>query len=256
MDKRRFFSPDDNIPDELMPEPPSQLIFVQGGKFAMGSNDWAATKPIHPVTLNSFYISPITITQEQWIKIMGTKLSSWNEPHSPATLVNWFQAVEYCNARSIKEELTPCYKGSGKEIICDWVANGYRLPTEAEWEFAARGGIFSHGYTYSGGNAIDAVAWYTVNAANASHPVGTKAPNELGLYDMSGNIREFVWDISANYPTGDQTDPTGPATGVFRVRRGGGWWDTASACEVSARSGNTPTTSHQSIGFRVARRTY
>ena len=253
MDKRRFFSPDDNIPDELMPEPPSQLIFVQGGKFAMGSNDWAATKPIHPVTLNSFYISPITITQEQWIKIMGTKLSSWNEPHSPATLVNWFQAVEYCNARSIKEELTPCYKGSGKEIICDWVANGYRLPTEAEWEFAARGGINGKETVYSGSNDIEEVAWFGENSQDHPHGVAKKLPNNLALYDLSGNVREWCWDYYAKYDAAINVDPRGPASGDTRVMRGGSYADASYMCTVFVRMALDPAQAYLNNGFRVVR---
>lgn len=242
--------------------------YVPGGTFNNGTAN---------ITVSPFYLDKYEVTQDGYQAVMGSNpaYGSGVGASYPVYFVTWFKAIEYCNKRSLQEGFTPCYSyltfgtnpanwpvgwndsnANATNISCAWSADGYRLPTEAEWEFAARGGIFSHGYTYSGGNAIDAVAWYTVNAANASHPVGTKAPNELGLYDMSGNIREFVWDISANYPTGDQTDPTGPTTGVFRVRRGGGWWDMANACEVSARYGNTPTTSHQSIGFRVARRTY
>lgn len=254
MHTRRFFSPD--IPPEVPidPNPRPDLVFVQGGEFSMGSNDWAGTRPIHTVKITSFYMSTAPITQEQWRDLMGTQLSNWQEPHSPAAMVNWYDAVEYCNQRSLKEELTPCYKGRLDAIICDWSANGYRLPTEAEWEYAARGAVDPPDYLYSGSDDINAVAWYSANSGISSHPVGSKAPNELETYDMSGNLIEWCWDWYGSYSSTPQTNPTGPASGPYRVLRGGSWIASANNSRVAMRHYLLPWDRDLDIGFRVCRR--
>jgi formylglycine-generating enzyme required for sulfatase activity len=150
--------------------------------------------------------------------------------------------------------LTPVYSGSRNNITVNWNANGYRLPTEAEWEYAARGGNGSPGnFIYSGSNNADAVAWFSGNSGNRTHPVGTKAPNSLGLYDMSGNVWEWVWDLFGTYPSSAQTDPRGPATGSYRVLRGGFWNSAAAGVRSAYRGGIPPTDRGKNIGFRVVR---
>ncbi len=250
---RRFFSPD--IPDvvPIDPNPRPDLVFVPGGEFSMGSNDWAGTRPIHTVKITSFYMSTAPITQEQWRDLMGTQLSNWQEPHSPAAMVNWYDAVEYCNQRSLKEELTPCYKGRLDAIICDWSANGYRLPTEAEWEYAARGGASSRSSIYSGSNDIEKVAWFGENSEDRAHSVAKKAPNNLNLYDLSGNVREWCWDWHGKYENNVPIDPHGPTNGSSRIHRGGSYTDASYMCTVFVRFAQMPGDKFLNNGFRVVR---
>jgi formylglycine-generating enzyme required for sulfatase activity len=245
--------------------PPADFVFVQGGTFHNGTSN---------VTLSSFYIDKYEVTQAGYQAVMGTNPSYFpNNPNRPVERVSWFNAIEYCNRRSIQEGLTPCYSYSSygtnpdnwpagwntsdanhTNVSCNWSANGYRLPTEMEWMYAAKGGNQSQGYTYSGSNTIGDVAWYYYNSSSTTHTVGTKAANELGTFDMSGNVWEWVWDINGTYPSGNQTNPTGPVSGSYRVRRGGSWRTYAGNCTVSYRYGNGATfTYNYGIGFRVLR---
>jgi len=197
-----------------------EMIYVQGGTFQMGSNDWfPEEKPVHTVTVSDFYISRHEVTFEQF----DTFCETTGRESRPVINVNWFDAVHYCNWRSESEDLTPYYTvlPSGVETTFDSTANGYRLPIEAEWEYAARGGNQSLGYTYSGSNNADEVAWYGGNSGDMTHPVGQKKSNELGLHDMNGNVWEWCHDWWGPYSSGAQTDPTGPSSGSLRVRRGG-----------------------------------
>jgi len=192
--------------------------------------------------------------------------------NGPVERVSWFKAIEYSNRRSIAEGITPCYSygtygtnpddwptgwnsssSNHTNVTCNWTADGYRLPTEAEWHFAALGGNETHNYTYSGSNNIDEVAWYWNNSGSTTHTVGTKAANELGTYDMSGNVWEWVWDIYGSYPGGAQTNPHGAVSGDYRVFRGGSWYDVAFYCTVSDRYNYYATYTYYSIGFRLCR---
>ncbi|GHV46931.1 hypothetical protein AGMMS49546_35850 [Spirochaetia bacterium] len=235
---------------------PANMVQVPAGTFSMGGNGDGDGKPIHQVTISRpFFMSRTEITQKEWVEVMGSNPSNWKGENLPVEMVSWFDALEYCNKRSQKEGLTPAYSGSGDYIRCNFNANGYRLPTEAEWEWAAKGGGKDFMITdYSGSNNPDGVAWYTNNSGGRTHEAGTKAPNSLGLYDMSGNVWEWCWDWYGTYSSGAQTDPAGASSGSSRVVRGGGSWASAAQGLRSAyRNGNTPSNRYGSIGFRVVR---
>ena len=232
------------------------LIFIQGVTFQMGSNNGESDeKPVHSVTVDDFYISKYEVTQKEWKAVMGSNPSYFKGDNLPVEQVSWYDAVEFCNKKSRKEGLTPCYSGSGKSITCNFNANGYRLPTEAEWEYAVRGGNKSRNYKYSGSNTIGDVAWYSSNSGSKTHPVGTKQANELGISDMSGNVWEWCWDWYDNdyYSSSPRNDPTGPSSGSYRVLRGGSWHDFDDYCRVAHRNFSNPDYSYNDYGFRIVR---
>jgi formylglycine-generating enzyme len=250
-------------------ELPTDFVRVEGGTFQMGSNNSDNDeKPIHTVTVKSFSMSKYPVTQKEWFDVMGTTIrqqrdmadKSWplrgEGDNYPMYYVNWNEAVEYCNKRSLKEGLTPVYRGSGNSITCDWNANGYRLPTEAEWEYAAKGGNKDYMiFEYSGSNSVDAVGWYSANSGSNTHPVGTKAPNSLGLYDMSGNVWEWCWDwyVASYYASSPSSDPKGASSGSDRVIRGGSWNDGARGLRSANRDDSPPSRRGGDIGFRLVR---
>jgi len=243
------------------------FIYVEGGSFNNGRSD---------VWISSFYIHQYELSQAEYQTVMGTNPSHFRgKLNRPVERVSWYDAIEYCNRRSIREGLTPCYRygnygtdpdswPSGWDeddnnhtlVTCSWTANGYRLPTEAEWEFAARGGKLTHNYSYSGSNTIGDVAWYSENSRSRSHEVGTKQANELGIYDMSGNVWEWCWDILDYYLSGTQTNPKGVDSGSYRVLRGGDWDYDAVTCTVSTRGSNCTTVNGSNVGFRVVRNSF
>jgi formylglycine-generating enzyme required for sulfatase activity len=246
---------------------PAGFVRVEGGTFQMGSTSGDSDeKPVHTVTVSGFYMSKYEVTQKEWREVMGTSVSQQRDMRDkswslygvgdtyPMYYVNWYEAVEYCNKRSVREGLTPAYRGSGDSIVCDFRANGYRLPTEAEWEYAAKGG--NQGgltYEYSGSNSVDAVGWYSGNSGGSTHAAGTKQPNSLGLYDMSGNVWEWCWDWYGSYSGGSQTDPRGPASGSNRVLRGGSWYDYAWYLRSANRNYYGPSLRYNFNGFRLVR---
>jgi len=260
--------------------PPGQMIHVPGGTFTMGRTTGSGNSdelPTHSVTLNSFYIGKYEVTQAEYSQYMQPG-SSWTSnfglgDNYPAYYVSWYAILKYCNLRSMAEGLTPVYSISGSTnpanwgavptssnatwnaAICNWNANGYRLPTEAEWEYAARGATNNPDYLYSGSDDINAVAWYYNNSGSTIHPVGTNAPNELGTYDMSGNVWEWCWDwySSSYYSSSPQNNPTGPASGSYSLLRGGFWNYGAAYCRVSYRGDGVPYDSNVVSGFRLCR---
>ncbi|MBC8415861.1 MAG: SUMF1/EgtB/PvdO family nonheme iron enzyme [Candidatus Cloacimonetes bacterium] len=252
---------DETIPKQITLEEgsdmPDNMIFVQGGTFQMGSSDGDSDEePVHSVTVSDFYIGKTEVTQKEWKEIMGNDPSNWKGDNLPVVNVSWYDAVEFCNKKSIKEGLTPYYTGSGKNTKCNFSANGYRLPTEAEWEYAARGGVKtqnSASHKYSGSNNINDVAWYSSNSGGKTHSVGTKKANELGIYDMSGNVWEWCWDWKGSYSSNSQTNPKGASTGLLRVDRGGGWIIYAEFCRVAYRGSCYPDYSRINLGFRLLR---
>ncbi len=234
------------------PKVPEGFVFVQGGTFQMGSNTGDADeKPVHSVTVGSFSLSATEVTQGQFFAVMGTNSSDFEGENRPVVRVSWFDAVAYCNKLSEQEGRTPAYNINGSAVALKPGSTGYRLPTEAEWEFAARGGVKSSGFTYSGSNRVDDVAWYSGNGGSQTQPVGTKKANELGLYDMSGNIWEWVWDWYGNYSTGSQADPQGASSGSGRVFRGGSSSREAADVRSAIRGGSSPADRYYSVGFRV-----
>ncbi|MDR2149612.1 MAG: SUMF1/EgtB/PvdO family nonheme iron enzyme [Spirochaetaceae bacterium] len=238
-------------PEETAPAIPSELHFllIEAGTFVMGSPDYEEGRykdegPQHQVTISRpFYMSTTEINQREWMEIMETNPSQFKGDDLPVEQVSWFDALEYCNRRSALEDLNPVYTidKDNNTVICDWTANGYRLPTEAEWEYAARGGALrKKNYAYSGSSDVNRVAWYAENSNAMTHPVGMKQANELGLYDMSGNVWEWCWDYYDWYPTEAQVDPVGPEKSLYRVLRGGGWSEPADGVRSATRGGNMP----------------
>ena len=216
------------------------MIAVKGGTFTMGATSEQTgadsdESPTHSVTLSDYYIGETEVTQELWNAVMGSNPSKFTgNMQRPVEMVSWNDCQTFISKLN---QLT------GKT---------FRLPTEAQWEYAARGGNKSKGYIYSGSNEIDEVAWYEYNSGGMTHPVQTKAPNELGIYDMTGNVYEWCTDWYGAYSSAAQTDPTGPATGSYRDYRGGGWGFSASYCRVAYRVSSTPTYSFSNLGLRLA----
>ena len=216
-----------------------EMIAVKGGTFTMGctseqgGNCYNSEKPTHSVTLSDYYIGKFEVTQELWQAVMGSNPSYFKGNNLPVEKVSW---------NDVQEFITKLNQKTG--------AN-FRLPTEAEWEYAARGGNKSREYKYSGSNNIGYVAWYTDNSGSKTHQVGTKPPNELGIYDMSGNVCEWCQDWYGNYSSGSQTNPTGPSSGSHRVLRGGSWRSSAGRCRVSDRNASNPVNGDGIIGFRL-----
>lgn len=233
-------------------------VFVKGGTFMMGresTDEVVSTKPVHEVLLSDFWIMATETTQKDYAALMGRN-PAYNTVGDtyPVFAVSWFGALEYANKLSLRDGLRPAYTISGKSAACDWSANGWRLPTEAEWEYAARGGQASRGYIYSGSDDPEAVAWYSKNTGNKGpKPVGTKAPNELGLYDMSGNMYEYCWDRRAPYAAGRQTDPRGPDSGTGRVVRGGSFANIVQSLATADRWSYNDDLPSNMAGIRLVR---
>lgn len=227
-----------------------EFVRVDCGGFRMGNE--VEFEAEHEAWVSEFYICTHEVTQKEYQRIMGENPSECKGKNRPVESVSWFDAVEYCNKRSIAEGLTPCYT---ENYEFDPGANGYRLPTEAEWEYAARGGSTSAGFTYSGSDTVDRVAWYGENSGGKPHEVMTKAPNELGLYDMSGNVLEWCWDWYGLYTSGRKVvDPAGPAYGEVRILRGGYFSSTEPFyCTSTTRTCDYPAVHNPSVGFRVVR---
>ncbi len=231
-----------------------EMVLVESGSFYMGSDSGNENeKPIHKVEITRpFYIGIYEVTFNQYDAFtLDTKIKSadpFNKERGqrPVMGVNWVQAVTYCNWLSEKEGFTSCYVIKGVNTTCNFDVDGYRLPTEAEWEFAASGGNKSRGFIYSGSNIIDDVAWYDKNSNNDFSPIGLKNPNELGLYDMSGNMWEWCWDFwdKDYYKDSPSIDPTGPLTKpkqdtiyfVERSRRSSRWINPEFYLRISNRS--------------------
>ena len=216
-----------------------EMVYVKGGTFTMGataeqgSDADSDEKTTHSVTVSDFYIGKYEVTQAQWRAVMGSNPSNFTGDNNPVEKVYWNDIQKFIKKLNAK---------TGKK---------FRLPTEAEWEYAARGGNQSKGYKYSGSNSISEVAWYINNSSTKTHPVGEKRPNELGIYDMSGNVCEWCQDWYGSYSSSSQINPTGPSSGSNRVLRGGGWCGSARNCRVSNRTYDNPVNRNSDCGFRL-----
>ena len=227
---------------EVLERLEQNMVYVRGGTFTMGctpeqgSDCYSDEKPAHQVTVSDFYIGKYEVTQKEWREVMGSDRSSGEKCDAcPVENVSWNDIQQFISKLNAK---------TGKT---------YRLPTEAEWEYAARGGSSSRGYKYAGSNSLNEVAWYDDNSGAKTHPVGQKKANELGLYDMSGNVWEWCADWYGTYPSTAQTNPKGPSSGASsRVFRGGSWGLNALLCRVSIRDNNTPSLRYVNLGFRLA----
>lgn len=216
-----------------------KMIMVESGSFTMGAtpemkDPWDDEKPTHQVTLTQdYYIGKTQVTQTLWKAVMGDNPSWFKGDNLPVECVSW----------------NDCQKFISK--LNSLTGQKFRLPTEAEWEFAARGGNKSKHYQYSGSNNLDDVAWHWNNSGGQTHPVATKKPNELGIHDMSGNVWEWCSDWYGSYASNAQTNPAGPNSGSYRVLRGGSWNHCARSCRSSNRNYCTPDYSINFLGLRV-----
>jgi len=222
-----------------------EMVFVEGGAFQMGNKggiikvgnslfDIIDEKPIHTVVISSFSIGKFEVTQAQWREVMGSNPSKFSGcDNCPVETVSWNDVHQYI------------------QKLNDQTGKNYRLPTEAEWEYAAKGGKDSRGYTYSGSNNVETVAWYYANSGSNTHSVGTKQANELGIYDMSGNVLEWCSDWYGVYGGSFQTNPAGASLGEYRVLRGGTWCYDAQVCRAECRSWSEPEYRGVFNGFRL-----
>lgn len=240
---------------EILELPRSRKI--RGGKEAYRPKAEAAPPPVMTeVSVGSFWIGRYPVTQAEWEAVTGSNPAHFKDPNRPIESITWPMIIDYCNQRSLKEGLAPCYSQVNGKVECDFTASGYRLPTEAEWEYAARGGEQGRGYIFPGGNDANAVAWHASNAKNQTHPVGQKEPNEIGLYDLAGQVWEFCWDLyqsgyipEAQSPIG----PKGPVPGVRRVVRGGCYKNSPHLLFIGHRIGRSLRACNDHLGFRVVR---
>ena len=271
---------------ELCVRMSKEMVPVPAGGFMMGALEddkeaYDDEKPRHKVTLTrDFLIGKYVVTQVLWESVMGSNPSTFTGANRPVECVSWFDVVSFCNKLSEFEGLEPVYDGLGDyqvgddqnmdedeiealsaAIKCNWSAKGYRLPTEAEWEYSARGG---HYHKYAGSNNVDEVAWYRINIGDETHPVGQRKPNDFGLYDMSGNVFEWCWDRmeldddlniigDSLYLHGPVTDPYGSTVGFDRVFRGGSCRYYPRSVRTSNRGGNSPVYQSIGLGFRIVR---
>ena len=236
-----------------------QMVRIPGGWFEMGSDTGEPDeRPVHRVWIDSFYMDCFEVVQSEFHRHQISDPSHFKDPNHPLEQMNWTDATLYCNERSLAEGLQPCY--DEKTWTCNFAANGYRLPTEAEWEYACRAGTSSVYSFGQGPMSLDDYGWFARNSGEHTHQVGQKKPNPWGLYDMYGNVAEWCQDYYAAdyYARSPERNPQGPDTGTERVLRGGAWNSQPSACNSAYRNSdpsiNDTCLANDTIGFRCVRR--
>jgi formylglycine-generating enzyme required for sulfatase activity len=257
--------PDQNPAADSVHAPKEGLAFINGGTFTMGSpisehsrhySFNADDEKQRQITISSFYMGRTEVTQREYQGIMGMNPSYFKGENLPVEYVRWFEAVDYCNRLSLAEGLTPAYmisgSGNNREVKWDRSANGYRLPTEAEWEYACRSGTIT---AFNTGRNLNTRQANFDNHLRRTAEVGSYPSNAWGLYDMHGNVSEWCWDLFDDYNPADLTDPQGPSSALYnrRINRGGNWniWDYL--CRSAFRYANVPYDRGSTLGFRIAR---
>ncbi len=235
--------------------PLAPALLVEGGSFQQGMRTLDPPNPGKKVTVSPFLMGETVVTQSQYEKVTGTNPSRFKGVLNPVERVSWFDAVAFCNQLSVLEGLVPAYLINGTTVTWNPLASGWRLPTEAEFEWAARGGTLSKGKAFPGSDAAETVAWGFSNSHQMTHPVKELPPNELGLYGLAGNVWEWCWDwYTFDRSSLEDHDPKGPAVGSARVNRGGAWnEDHVDAFRPYYRADDGPETVGDNLGFRVAR---
>lgn len=246
------------VPPTIRTESGIEMVLIPAGEFRMGDDQGEDDEqPAHTVQVGSFSMDVCEVTQQSIQTMMGRNPSKWQDPGKPVERMSWYLAVQYCNMRSTREGFKPCY--DLETLRCNFTADGYRLPTEAEWEYACRAGTTSR---YSFGDdpgKLIAFAWFKNNSGGSTHLVREKQPNPWGLYDMHGNVAEWCSDYYADaYEAGPVQDPAGPESGEGRVLRGGSWRTSDESCQSSARNCEAPGLAdvcfgYEAYGFRCMR---
>jgi len=237
-----------------------EMVALPAGSFTMGNNAGDSDEqPVHEVRVSGFLIDVREVTQQSYEKLMGKNPAKFKAPDRPVERASWASAAQYCNMRSSLEGFKPCY--DTKTYSCDYAADGYRLPTEAEWEYACRAGTTTPWSFGAGETQLARHAWFKTNGEKTTHSVGEKEPNPWGLYDMHGNVAEWCNDFYAeSYDHAEQMlDPVGPAWGEERILRGGSWKSSPASCRCSARYSEPPGFAdvcfgYEAYGFRCVRR--
>jgi formylglycine-generating enzyme required for sulfatase activity len=252
-------------PVEFVTSSGVEMILLPGGQFTMGSNNGNPDEaPAHSVTVTGFAMDKFEVTQDMLAKVQLPNPSRWSDnPKKPVERTRWRDAKQYCNERSILEGLKPCYDEKTEDWNCDYSANGYRLPTEAEWEYACKAGATGD-YDFGQADKLRQFSWFADNGDQKTHPVGQKKPNRWGLHDMYGNVSEWCEDVyePAYYKSSPATDPLGPPSpgkDVQRVMRGGSWKSTPEMCRATFRTGQKTGNTDACFftdycGFRCVRR--
>ena len=248
-----------STPEPVITKTGVEMVLIPAGEFLMGDdNQEDDEQPAHEVQISAFYIDTCEVTQEHYQSLMGKNPSKFAGPDKPVERLSWFAAIQYCNMRSLREGFKPCY--DPETLKCDFNADGYRLPTEAEWEYACRAGTTTRWSFGNDPGKLGKHAWFKGNANKTTHPVKQKGPNPWGLYDMHGNVCEWCNDFSSEGydPESPRKDPRGPASGEDRVLRGGSWAGSDQSCRSSARNSEAPGFAdvcfgYEAYGFRCVR---